>query len=384
MTFRAEETSTRSSSTTGELSRDTEYSYDCGHTDGTSRYHFSGTDYDAKNDRTAIFKIQGENKDWSSTVDDEQGNADFMMFADLSYDHPEVEKDVKDWGLWIINEIGIKGFRLDAVQHFSQRFTKEWITLLLSKYKDTFFVGEHWTGDRETLISWLDQMDHKFSLYDAPLLNTFSQMSKTEAADLRKVFDGSLVQAKPVNSVTVVQNHDTQKGQTVETPVEGFFKPLAYALILLRREGYPCIFYGDLYGTRGEHAEPPSCGDKLADIAAARKLYAYGEQDDYWDQKNCVGFVRRGTHDRPAGLACVMSNTGPSQIKMHVGPEHKGEVWTDVLGWEDGEVKIDDEGNGMFKCPGVSVAIWVNKDAKGRDKFPVNFDSDIYKDMKKE
>jgi len=64
---------------------------------------------------------------------------------------------------------------------------------------------------------------------------------------------------------------------------------------------------------------------------------------------------------------------------MHIGADHKGEVWTDVLGWEQGEVTIDDEGNGKFSCPGVSVAIWVNKEAEGRDKFPLKFDCDIYK-----
>lgn len=44
-------------------------------------YHFSGTDYDAGNNRNAIFKIQGEGKGWSESVDDEGGNADFLMFA---------------------------------------------------------------------------------------------------------------------------------------------------------------------------------------------------------------------------------------------------------------------------------------------------------------
>ena len=34
--------------------------------------------------------------------------------------------------------------------------------------------------------------------------------------------------------------------------VEPWFKPLAYALILLRREGYPCIFYADYYGAEYE------------------------------------------------------------------------------------------------------------------------------------
>ena len=111
-------------------------------------------------------------------------------------------------------------------------------------------------------------------------------------------------------------NHDTQPGQTVATPIEGFFKPLAYSLILLRQEGYPQLFYGDLYGMKGEHPEPPSCGGKLADLTLARKLYAYGDQEDYFDEQTCIGFVRRGTWDHPAGLACVMSNAGPGQKKV--------------------------------------------------------------------
>ncbi|KAF1344965.1 putative alpha-amylase [Delphinella strobiligena] len=345
-------------------------------------YHFSGTDYDAENDRNAIFKIQGENKGWSASVDDEDGNADFLMFADLDYSHPEVSDDVKNWGKWITKEVGLRGFRLDAVQHFSGRFTNEWVEEVNKECGKLFYVGEFWTGNVEDLTKYLGEMPEGFALYDSPLLNNFSNLSKQEAADLRKVFDKTLAKEAPVNAVTVVQNHDTQKGQTVETPVEGFFKPLAYSLILLRYDGYPCLFYGDLYGIKGEHEEPPSCGDKLADMTLARSLYAYGEQNDYFDNANCVGFVRRGTHDRNFGLACIMSNTGPGQIKMHVGTEHKGEIWTDLLGWEQGEVKIDDEGNGEFKCPGISVAIWVNKEAQGRDQFPVNFDSDIYKDIK--
>lgn len=142
----------------------------------------------------------------------------------------------------------------------------------------------------------------------------------------------------------IYTNMECRPGQTVATPIEGFFKPLAYCLILLRQEGYPSIFYGDLYGMQGEHAEPPSCGGKLANIILARSLYAFGQQDNYFDEANCIGWVRRGTPDRPSGLACVMSNAGPGQKKMCVGEMHRGEVWTDVLGWEKGEVKIDDEG----------------------------------------
>lgn len=242
----------------------------------------------------------------------------------------------------------------------------------------TFGNSEFWSGDRQIMLDWLEKLDHVFSLYDSPLLNNFARISTTEDADLREVFDESLVQAEPVNAVTVVTNHDTQPGQTMETKIEGFFQPLAYSLILLRAEGYPCPFYGDLYGLYEPHETPPSCGGKLADLILARKLYAYGDQEDYWDDPNCIGFVRRGTWDKPAGLACVMSNKGPGQIKMAVGKEHTGEKWTDVLGWEENEVEIDAKGFGLFQCPGTSVAVWVKKDAEGRDKFPVNFDADIY------
>jgi alpha-amylase len=231
----------------------------------------------------------------------------------------------------------------------------------------------------QEMLDWLEDMKHPFTLYDSPLVYSFSQISKTERGDLRKVFDNSLVQAKPDSAVTVVMNHDTQPGQTVETPIEGFFKPLAYALILLRQDGYPCVFYGDLYGMKGEHPEDPSCGGKLAHLILARKLFAYGKQEDYWDDPNCLGFVRRGTDAHHAGLACIMSNAEPKTKRMAVGQEHAGEIWTDVLGWQTNEVKIDDEGYGNFMCPGTSVSVWVNKAGTGRDQIDkLNFDSDIY------
>jgi alpha-amylase len=174
-------------------------------------------------------------------------------------------------------------------------------------------------------------------------------------------------------------NHDTQPGQTVATPIESFFKPLAYSLILLRNSGYPSIFYGDLYGIQGEHSEPPSCGDKLADLVLARHLYAYGDQEDYFEQANCIGWVRRGTWDRPNGVAVVLSNAEANELRMCVGSLHAGETWTDVLGWSDREVVIDDEGFGVFATPSCSLGVYVNREAEGRDKFPVEFDSDIYK-----
>ncbi|KAL9117055.1 MAG: hypothetical protein Q9187_006415 [Circinaria calcarea] len=164
-------------------------------------------------------------------------------------------------------------------------------------------------------------------------------------------------------------NHDTQPSQSLEADIAPFFKPLAYCLILLRKSGYPCVFYGDLYGIKGPHTTGPSCAGRLPALCLARKLYAYGKQTDYFDSPNCIGWTRHGTWDRPDGLACVMSNLGPNRKVMHVGKMHRGEVWTDILGWERREVRIDRHGNGVFTCPGWGVSVYVRKDAEGREEL---------------
>lgn len=41
-----------------------------------------------------------------------------------------------------------------------------------------------------------------------------------------------------------------------------------------------------------EHVESPltpACNGKLPILTKARKLYAYGEQRDYFDSRNCIG-----------------------------------------------------------------------------------------------
>ena len=166
-----------------------------------------------------------------------------------------------------------------------------------------------------------------------------------------------------------LRNHDTQPNQSLEAPIQDFFKPLAYALILLRCDGYPCIFYGDLYGIQGDDPHGPFCKGKLPYLCLARKLYCYGKQNDYFNRRHCIGWTREGTRDRPYGLACVMSNTGPNLKRMYVGESHAGEVWTDILGWERKEVTIDRHGNGLFPCVGLSVSVFVNRNADGRDRF---------------
>ena len=124
------------------------------------------------------------------------------MFADLDYSHEEVENDVLNWGLWLGKQVKLKGIRFDAVKHFSEDFLRRFITSMDEVHGEGwFFVGEFWKDELSDMSRYLERMGKKFSLFDAPLVYNFSKLSKTENADLRTVFEDTLVKIEPVNAV---------------------------------------------------------------------------------------------------------------------------------------------------------------------------------------
>ncbi|KAJ7205053.1 alpha-amylase [Mycena pura] len=322
--------------------------------------HFTGVDYNDENQKTSIYKIHGEGKDWAEGVDSENQNYDYLMGADIDHNHPDVRADLIHWGKWVTEELGTGGFRFDAVKHIDRGFIADFVKSVRAETDKPkmFAVGEYWKESITDLEEYLDALGTQFSVFDAPLHYNFKEAGdRGREYDLRSIWDGTVVQKRPIDAVTLVENHDTQVGQSLESAVNPMFKPLAYALILLRPSGYPCVFWGDLYGTKGDQPQEPV--SQLSDLVRARKLFAYGELRDYWDHMNCVGWVRMGEPDkgRPDGCAVVICN----------GDE--GYRWTDVLGWHTGEVVIGEDGWADFRCSAMSVSVWVRSDAKGREEF---------------
>jgi len=332
-------------------------------------HHFTGVDFNEDGGKTAIYKIKGDGKDWAEGVDTENGNYDFLMGADIDHRHPEVMEDMIKWGKWIVDEIGAAGFRFDAIKHIDSQFIAHFVSTVREQTKKPkmFAVGEFWKDSIEDLDAYLSALGTQFSCFDTPLHYNFKQAGDQGVDyDLRKIFDGTLVQKRPIDAVSLVDNHDTQVGQSLESWVSPVFKPLAYAMILMRPDGYPCVFWGDLYGCDGDNPQPAMT--QLGDFIRARKLFAYGDQVDYWDHANCVGWVRKGDSDHD-GCAVVLCNGDEGNKHMDVGKEHAGEKWTDVLGWHQGEVEIAEDGTADFRCSARSVSIWTNKEARGRSEF---------------
>ena len=334
---------------------------------------FSGVDYDDRTKETAIYSILNEyGEGWEEVVDTEKGNYDYLMFADIEFRNEAVRNELKKWGEWYVNEVLFTGVRLDAVKHISPRFYKEWLYHMRTIKPDLFAVGEYWApGELHLLLKYIDATEGCMSLFDSSLHNNLHEAcNKGKDYDLTQIFKDTLVATNPGLAVTVVDNHDTQPLQSLEAPIEAWFKPLAYVLILLRKDGYPCIFYPDLYGAhyvdKGRDGQDheiwlEKC-DGIETLLAARNKYAYGEQRDYFDHPNCIGWTREGIDEHPhAGCAVILSNSDEGFKKMEMGKQHGGKVFVDLLKKYPGEISIDENGWGEFRVQAGSVSVWVEK-----------------------
>ncbi|KAJ3999441.1 glycoside hydrolase family 13 protein [Lentinula boryana] len=259
--------------------------------------HFTGLDWDNSTQTKGVFKIVGKgHKGWSKNVDKELGNYDYLLGVDIDHRHPQG-----------FQTTGAVGFRLDAIKHIDRKFT---LRFLENSRKSTnsrmFSVAEYWSGNINAVLPYTRTFKGETAFFDVPLHMNFHHASQHYSRyDLRNVMNDSLVKIKPGHAVTFVDNHESKDKVLKAGWVGDHFKIQAYALILLRGTGYPCVFYGDLYPNSECYNENIAQNLKL--LIKARKLYAYGGTEDYPSSKNCVGFVRLGdsTH---SGCAVILSN----------------------------------------------------------------------------
>lgn len=318
--------------------------------------HFHGIDYNDKTGEHAIFKFK--DKTWDDSVDEEFGNFDYLMGADIDFTNEAVVEECYKWAKWYLEETEVDGFRLDAVKHINSEFYKNFISKIRENIKnDLFSVGEYWSADISKLHRYIEETEGQISLFDVPLHYNLYNASIDENYDLSQILNKTLVKDSPTLAVTFVDNHDTEPEQSLESFITGWFKVPAYCIILLRNEGYPCVFYGDYYGIPHNNIEPIK---ELEMLIKLRKERAYGNQVDYFDNPNFIGWTREGDEEHiNSGLAVVISNAGDGEKKMYIGKKHAGKSFSDILNNCEEKIIIDEEGFGVFKVKGKSVSIWI-------------------------
>lgn len=330
-------------------------------------WHFTATDYDSlQPDNHDVLLFEG--KSFDEQVDLEKGSFDYLMGCDVDVKHPEVVTEIKRWGEWFSDTVGMDGVRFDAVKHVEAGFFPEWLNHV-RKYakRRVFAVGEYWSYDVDALHHFIEVTGGDVALFDAPLHLNFSEASKAgHHFEMSAIFENTLVKNNPTLAVTIVANHDTQPLQALESVVEDWFKPLAYALILLRREGYPCVFYADYYGASYEDVGRDgntyqivmTAQQKTIDaFLAVRRTHAYGDQHDYFDHPNTIGWTRHGSEEHPGGLAVVLSNGDSGTKRMQTAlPDHE---FRDLTGNVPDVILTDAEGWAEFRCAAGSVSVWL-------------------------
>ncbi len=328
---------------------------------------FSGCDWDQGQQRSAVWRFA--DKQWAEDVDlSENGDYDYLMGMDVELSNPRVYKQLVKWGSWYLKTTGINGLRLDALKHMSRDFYLRWLNDIRATVDhEVFAVGEYWARDVDSLVAYLGD-EHALSLFDVPLhFNFFRASQDGDNIDFRELFTGTLTATDPLRSVTFVENHDTQPSQALASTVSSWFKPTAYACILLREAGYPCIFFADLYGLPNDGI--PAVAE-LPLLMEIRMTCAFGVQNDYLDAPECIGWTREG-NEEGSGCAVVLSRQGGSEKHMYVGKHHAGEHWICVLG-EERSVDIDDEGWATFPaCKTMTTVYLPEESARDLTNIPI-------------
>ena len=323
--------------------------------------HFHGVDWDENQKKSSVFRFYG--KHWDESVDKEKGNFDYLMGCDVDLNNVDVVEELTNWGKWYLQTTNVDGFRIDAIKHIRASFFVDWLKDLSEfSQKNLFTVGEYWSSNVYSLKSYLEETNNAISLFDVPLhYNLFNASHSNGHFDMRTIFSNTLVSVVPERAVTFVDNHDTEPGQSLESWVSDWFKPHAYSLILLRKEGLPCIFYGDLYGIPTKQISAKK--ELLEKLLYARNHFAYGTQTDYFNDPNIIGWVREGDSEHyMSGMVVIMTVSTGGCLQMNVGKRLANSVLYDYLGNMQEPVYVDQDGNGIFYVKDGSVSVWVKKD----------------------
>jgi alpha-amylase len=331
-------------------------------------WHFTGTDRNSADPESrAVFLFDGKSFESASAATD---SVNFLMGCNVDTKNPDVRTELLYWGKWYLDTTGIDGFRIDAVKNLDQEFVQEWIGKMRQHSgKKLFAVGEYWSGQFRDIDRFIAKTQGALMLFDVRLHFNFTYASKKGAFyDLRRIFDNSLVKERPDLAVTFVNNHDTQALQLLESGIENWFIPLAYALILLRKSGYPCVFAADYFGA---HYSGQGKNGQLRDIwmdryqdllngyLYARKTFSYGPEQDYFDDPTCIGWTRLASDRNPAGMATLLS-TGSSRTKR-MNTHAPNRMYYDLTGRIPNNVLTDEAGWGEFSCQNSSVSVWIPK-----------------------
>ncbi len=202
---------------------------------------------------------------------------------DLDHKSGNVQKIVKAYENFLLNDLGYAGFRYDMVKGFGASHVGDYNTAANVKYS----VGEFWDGNANTVKAWIDatgkrsaafDFAFRYAVRDAINQNDWRILSDTRLTGLN-IDNGAYKQY----AVTFVENHDVQDRGTTSgySPDPIRRDTLAANAYLLAMPGTPCVFYKH-YLAYPKEIKAMIDARKLAGITNESAYQVYRSSKDYY------------------------------------------------------------------------------------------------------
>lgn len=249
---------------------------------------------------------------------------------DLDHTSLNVQKNVKLYLDFLLNDLGYAGFRYDMVKGYGAQYTK----LYNQSAKPRFSVGEYWDGNHDLVTGWIKGTGYESAVFDFPLKYAINRAFGSE--NWSELNYKGIAGDPGFNqyAVTFIDNHDTYRNNDKLSK-----NVLAANAFILALPGTPCILLPHFKQYQAE----------IGKMIKARKAAGIN---------NNSSITQQGTQ----GGGYVMKVQG-----------NKGSVLI-VVGYVDG---VDTKGYTLVST-GTNYAYYSSEEGGGDDPDPEKKDINVY------
>jgi hypothetical protein len=318
------------------------------------------------------------------------GDLDFPYFF-YDYDHniPSTRDTLTNYTKWMWQNVGIRGFRMDAVKHFEPSFVSHLLNQMNAAGQNPGLVVGESISSTTQINDWINAVYSGMTpaasaainvrAFDFPLRWSLKSACDQFGYDVRQVFNEGLKNASnqsSFNVVTFVNNHDfrTSDDAVQSDPM------LAYAYILTNNQiGLPTVFYPDYYGNNLSYMPNASLKNQIDELWNVHRQYIYGSTAiDYLSRfdtpygQNFLGGYANTTlmyqmYNTPTGNDVVVAiNFSGETLRLDqtvntgTGGLATGDTLVDVLGRSNFPYAVVNGSNQMYvELPPRSYSVWV-------------------------
>lgn len=182
------------------------------------------------------------------------------QMPDLNYENPAVREEMKKVTSFWLAEVGVDGFRLDAVRYVvegdqladskaNHAFLEEWGEYYRKLNPQAFTVGEAWT-DNGNVKKYTDTNRELDSAFNFDLSKAFGTLNQGNTTSFRFALQTTIRDFPEQDNANFLTNHDMPRVMNV-LGVDKEQKARLAAGILLTVPGIPFIYYGEEIGMSG-------------------------------------------------------------------------------------------------------------------------------------